>query len=326
MLNASEEILEYRRQRNGTRRSASSSSRIASICCRPTSDSGYLEQYARSSGFITNTDDPRHTPPPPPSSRTRRVREEGRQAMPKLIIDGKEHEVPAGITLIQACELAGIEIPRFCYHERLSIAGNCRMCLVEIAGMPKPVASCAMSVSDLRPGRDGTPPTIITNSRDGEEGARGRARIPADQSPARLPDLRPGRRMRSAGPDHGLRLRRRALPGQQARGRRQISRAADRHLHDALHPLHPLHPIHDRGRRRRGARRHRPRRGHGDHYLSRAGHAVEPVRQRGRPLPGGRAHFKALCLHGAAVGADQDAVDRRDGRARQRYPRRCART
>ena len=84
--------------------------------------------------------------------------------MPKLIIDGKEHEVPARITLIQACERAGIEIPRFCYHERLSIAGNCRMCLVEVAGMPKPVASCAMSVDDLRPSRDGTPPTIITNS------------------------------------------------------------------------------------------------------------------------------------------------------------------
>jgi NADH-quinone oxidoreductase subunit G len=84
--------------------------------------------------------------------------------MPKLIIDNREIEVPAGITLIQACGLAGVEIPRFCYHERLSIAGNCRMCLVEVAGMPKPVASCAMGVSDLRPGRDGTPPTIITNS------------------------------------------------------------------------------------------------------------------------------------------------------------------
>ena len=84
--------------------------------------------------------------------------------MPKLIIDGKEHDMPDGITLIQACELAGIEIPRFCYHERLSIAGNCRMCLVEVAGMPKPVASCAMGVNDLRPSRDGTPPTIITNS------------------------------------------------------------------------------------------------------------------------------------------------------------------
>jgi NADH-quinone oxidoreductase subunit G len=84
--------------------------------------------------------------------------------VPKLIIDGKEHDMPDGITLIQACELAGIEIPRFCYHERLSIAGNCRMCLVEVAGMPKPVASCAMGVHDLRPSRDGTPPTIITNS------------------------------------------------------------------------------------------------------------------------------------------------------------------
>jgi NADH-quinone oxidoreductase subunit G len=84
--------------------------------------------------------------------------------MRRLIIDGKEHDVPQGVTLIQACQLAGIEIPRFCYHERLSIAGNCRMCLVEVAGMPKPVASCAMSVNDLRPARDGTPPTIITTS------------------------------------------------------------------------------------------------------------------------------------------------------------------
>jgi NADH-quinone oxidoreductase subunit G len=84
--------------------------------------------------------------------------------MPKLIVNGQEHDFPDGITLIQACELAGIEIPRFCYHDRLSIAGNCRMCLIEVAGMPKPVASCAMSVNDLRPARDGTPPTLITNS------------------------------------------------------------------------------------------------------------------------------------------------------------------
>jgi NADH-quinone oxidoreductase subunit G len=84
--------------------------------------------------------------------------------MPKLIVNGQERDFPDGITLIQACELVGIEIPRFCYHDRLSIAGNCRMCLIEVAGMPKPVASCAMSVNDLRPARDGTPPTLITNS------------------------------------------------------------------------------------------------------------------------------------------------------------------
>ena len=84
--------------------------------------------------------------------------------MPKLNINGREIEVEDGITLLQACELAGFEIPRFCYHERLSVAGNCRMCLVEVVGMPKPMASCATSVNDLRPNRDGTPPAIRTNS------------------------------------------------------------------------------------------------------------------------------------------------------------------
>ncbi len=68
--------------------------------------------------------------------------------MPKLTIDGREVEVEAGLTVLQACEQAGIEIPRFCYHERLSIAGNCRMCLVEMERAPKPIASCAMPVGD----------------------------------------------------------------------------------------------------------------------------------------------------------------------------------
>jgi NADH-quinone oxidoreductase subunit G len=69
------------------------------------------------------------------------------------------------MTLIQACEQAGIEVPRFCYHERLTIAGNCRMCLVEVVGgPPKPAASCAMQVRDLRPGPEGQPPVIKTNS------------------------------------------------------------------------------------------------------------------------------------------------------------------
>ncbi|PJI92264.1 NADH dehydrogenase subunit G [Yoonia maricola] len=83
----------------------------------------------------------------------------------KVVIDGKEVEVDGAMTLIQACEEAGIEIPRFCYHERLSIAGNCRMCLVEVVGgPPKPAASCAMQVRDLRPGPEGQPPVVKTNS------------------------------------------------------------------------------------------------------------------------------------------------------------------
>jgi NADH-quinone oxidoreductase subunit G len=84
--------------------------------------------------------------------------------MTKLIVDGKEIDVPPEYTLLQACEAAGAEIPRFCYHERLSIAGNCRMCLVEIKGGPKPVASCAWGVRDCRPGPKGEPPEISTRS------------------------------------------------------------------------------------------------------------------------------------------------------------------
>jgi NADH-quinone oxidoreductase subunit G len=76
--------------------------------------------------------------------------------MTKLIVDGKEIDVPPEYTLLQACEAAGAEIPRFCFHERLSIAGNCRMCLIEVAGTPKPQASCAMGVKDLPPKKDGS--------------------------------------------------------------------------------------------------------------------------------------------------------------------------
>jgi NADH-quinone oxidoreductase subunit G len=83
----------------------------------------------------------------------------------KIMIDGVEHDVPGNYTLMQACEeYGGAEIPRFCYHERLSVAGNCRMCLVEWVGAPKPQASCALTVNDLRPNRDGTPAHIRTNS------------------------------------------------------------------------------------------------------------------------------------------------------------------
>ena len=84
--------------------------------------------------------------------------------MTKLIVDGREIDVPPEYTLLQACEAAGAEIPRFCFQDRLSIAGNCRMCLIEVVGTPKPQASCAMGVKDLPPNRDGTPKVINTKS------------------------------------------------------------------------------------------------------------------------------------------------------------------
>ena len=68
--------------------------------------------------------------------------------MPKIKVNNKEVEFEEGMTVLQVCELAGAEIPIFCYHERLSIAGNCRMCLVELEKSPKPIASCAMPATD----------------------------------------------------------------------------------------------------------------------------------------------------------------------------------
>ncbi len=86
--------------------------------------------------------------------------------MPKLKVDGIEIEVPAGATVLQACELAGKEIPRFCYHERLSIAGNCRMCLVEVKpGPPKPQASCALPAAENQEVFTNSP--MVKNAREG---------------------------------------------------------------------------------------------------------------------------------------------------------------
>jgi NADH-quinone oxidoreductase subunit G len=88
--------------------------------------------------------------------------------MTKILVDGVEVDVPPELTLLQACEAAGAEIPRFCYHERLSIAGNCRMCLIEVKvggkSGPKPVASCAQQVKDLPPPRDNLLNELVTRS------------------------------------------------------------------------------------------------------------------------------------------------------------------
>src|SRR5260221_4389760 len=83
----------------------------------------------------------------------------------KLIVDGKEIEADDNITVLQACELAGAEIPRFCYHERLSVAGNCRMCLVEMEKSPKPIASCAMPVAEGMVIKTDTP--LVHKARNG---------------------------------------------------------------------------------------------------------------------------------------------------------------
>ena len=85
--------------------------------------------------------------------------------MPKIIVNNKEVEIEEGMTVLQACELAGAEIPRFCYHERLSIVGNCRMCLVEMEKSPKPIASCAMPATDGMKIKTNTP--LVERARKG---------------------------------------------------------------------------------------------------------------------------------------------------------------
>jgi len=86
--------------------------------------------------------------------------------MPKLTLDGQEVEFEQGMTVMQVCEQAGTEVPRFCYHEKLEIAGNCRMCLVEVKpGPPKPAASCAMPAND---GMEvSTKSEMVKNAREG---------------------------------------------------------------------------------------------------------------------------------------------------------------
>ncbi|UPT61233.1 MAG: NADH-quinone oxidoreductase subunit NuoG [Hyphomonadaceae bacterium JAD_PAG50586_4] len=97
--------------------------------------------------------------------------------MTKILVDGTEVDVPPEYTLLQACEAAGAEIPRFCYHERLSIAGNCRMCLIEVKvggkSGPKPVASCAQQVKDLPPPRDDKLNELVTNSATVDKARKG---------------------------------------------------------------------------------------------------------------------------------------------------------
>src|SRR5882757_3553452 len=85
--------------------------------------------------------------------------------MPTLTVDGIQVTVEPGTTVLQACEIAGKEIPRFCYHERLSIAGNCRMCLVEQEKSPKPIASCAMPAADNMVIHTDTP--LVKKAREG---------------------------------------------------------------------------------------------------------------------------------------------------------------
>ena len=120
-----------------------------------------------------------------------------RRTMIEIELDGKKVSVAEGSMVMHAADAAGIYIPHFCYHKKLSIAANCRMCLVDIEKAPKPMPACATPVTNGM--------VVRTKSDKARQGAAVGDGVPAHQPPAGLPHLRPGRRMPAAGPGGGLR-------------------------------------------------------------------------------------------------------------------------
>ena len=206
--------------------------------------------------------------------------------MPKVKVDGVEIEVPQGATVLQACELAGKEIPRFCYHERLSIAGNCRMCLVEVApGPPKPQASCALPAADGQEIRTDT--AMVKKAREGV------MEFLLINHPLDCPIC-------DQGGECDLQDQAMAY-GRGFTRYDENKRAVDEKYMGPVVKTFMTRCIQCtrcvrfcRGSRRGRRDRHAlPRRGHADHLLSRAGGEERAVRQRRRPLPGRRAAAEA---------------------------------
>ena len=189
----------------------------------------------------------------------------------KLIIDGVEIEVDPRLTLLQACEQAGVEVPRFCYHERLSIAGNCRMCLVEVVGgPPKPAASCAVQVKDMRPGPEGQPPQIKTKSPMVKKAREGVMEFLLINHPLDCPIC-------DQGGECDLQDQAMAYGVDFSRYREPKRAAVDMDLGPLVATcmtrcisLHALRAVHHRGRRRAGDGPDRAGRGQRDHLVPRA--------------------------------------------------------
>ena len=150
-------------------------------------------------------------------------------------VNGVPLKARKGQMIMQVTDPADIYIPRFCYHDKLTVAANCRMCLVEVEKAPKPLPACATPVTEGM--------KVFTQVAEGRGRAARDHGIPADQSSARLPDLRSGRGVRAAGSGDGLRPRHLALQRAQARGQGQEPRSAGLDRHDPLHPLHALRAL-----------------------------------------------------------------------------------
>ena len=221
--------------------------------------------------------------------------------MPKLKVDGVEVEVPQGATVLQACEIAGKEIPRFCYHERLSIAGNCRMCLVEVKpGPPKPQASCALPAADNQEVFTTTP--MVKNAREGM------MEFLLINHPLDCPIC-------DQGGECDLQDQSIAYGRGQSRFVENKRAVTDKYMGPIVKTVMTrciqctrCVRFAEEVVRGRGDRRDLPRREHADHLLPRTGGDERAERQRRRPLPGRRADLEAVQLRSAAVGAPKKTL------------------
>ena len=242
--------------------------------------------------------------------------------MTKLVVDGKEIEVPPGYTLLQACEAAGAEIPRFCFHERLSIAGNCRMCLVELKGSPKPMASCAWAVRDCRPGPKGEPPEVSTKSAMVRKAREGVMEFLLINHPLDCPIC-------DQGGECDLQDQAMAYGIDASRYRENKRAVEDKYIgvlvktimNRCIHCTRCVRFMTEvAGVPELGAI------GRGEDmeittYLEQAMTFRAP-RQCRRPLSGRRAHVQALCFRRTALGAEQDRIHRCHGCGRVGHPHR----
>ena len=232
-----------------------------------------------------------------------------------VTVDDRQVQVPKGTGLVEAGIAAGIEIPVFCYEPRLGApVGACRMCLVEIEGMPKLQAGCTLTVTD------GMVIRTAATSAKAAEGPGGHARVHPRQPPARLPGLRQGRRVPAPGSRVSVRAREHAdvLP-EADDGQAHPGVAAHRARPRALHPLLPLHALLGGRVRGRSTDRAQPRRSHRDRDVRGRAVPLAVLGQRDRAVPGRRADVHALPLRRAPVGHPEraDGLHRLRGRVQR---------
>jgi NADH-quinone oxidoreductase subunit G len=183
--------------------------------------------------------------------------------MPKVTIDGQEIEVAPGTTILQACQQAGIEIPHFCYHERLNIAGNCP----DVPRRGRALAEAGRVLCDAGGGRQRDPDAI---GKGAEKRATASWRMLLINHPLDCPICDQGGECDLQDQAMAYGFDRGRFEENKRAVRDKEFRPAGQDQHEPLHPLHPLHPLYDRDRRSRRTRRHRARRGDGDHDLYRA--------------------------------------------------------